>query len=453
LPIDKKNNISLKTSAAELLAYAIVTSFPEVKLVGGGATKSGFYYDAIFKDDVDNTMLVILEERLRELTQRKLPITSIEMAPASAHYYFRDKKQHVLAKKLKEYNGNIVEMVRIEDFIDKAQGPFVEHSGMIAAVKLITVTKDTNNREKITRIEGVVAYDKKALKKAAQRYKTARKNEHGNIGEKEELFEQDEQTEIWMWHKKGQKIRSTLITSLEKILEKQGFENILTTPKTQDYQTTRAEEHARLCLAERHKGKALPIRYYERFDGAYPLDPEALYGLYSLPICSIDEEHIFCEEEDLQKELISSLQFIDKIGKMLGFEGAFSCVSNKTSRRETTKQWKKYEEMLTSALESLGYSYDFCEDITSFDRGPAVIMQYKDAYGRIWEGPYVGIDVVTREKNITKNACNEKAATVMIECSFLGALERTVALLIEQHGGQQKLQALLDDIVAEASTI
>jgi len=77
LPIDKKNNISLKTSAAELLAYAIVTSFPEVKLVGGGATKSGFYYDAIFKDDVDNTMLVILEERLRELTQRKLPITSI----------------------------------------------------------------------------------------------------------------------------------------------------------------------------------------------------------------------------------------------------------------------------------------------------------------------------------------------------------------------------------------
>src|SRR5579872_1760388 len=77
----KEKDISvLRHSAAHLLAHAVKELFPETLLTNGPATKDGFFYDFLPVTNFKDEDLVILEERMHEISKRNIPLTHEQVA-------------------------------------------------------------------------------------------------------------------------------------------------------------------------------------------------------------------------------------------------------------------------------------------------------------------------------------------------------------------------------------
>jgi threonyl-tRNA synthetase len=134
----------------------------------------------------------------------------------------------------------------------------------------------------------------------------------------------------------------------------------------------------------------------------------------------IDRAFVFCPKEELQREVISSLQFILRILKILHFKFKFVLSS---SRREKQKE-KEALSQLEEALKTCGVSYT--RGKTSSERsGPAIEVRIEDGMGQEWTGSFIEINC--RPKSVKEE---------IISLSLFNSLERGIALLLENKGGE-----------------
>ena len=151
------------------------------------------------------------------------------------------------------------------------------------------------------------------------------------------------------------------------------------------------------------------------------LDPAL--GLFSPQACFADRAYLFCPDEKLLEECISSLQFILKIPKILGFE--YDIVLS-VSGQGTKKERSKGVSLFQQALETVGVSYTIVREagaraLVSID------VRIADALGRKWVGPFLRIP----EKGIPIGPAGKSC---MLIRSMYGSLERVTALLLERKG-------------------
>jgi threonyl-tRNA synthetase len=180
----------------------------------------------------------------------------------------------------------------------------------------------------------------------------------------------------------------------------------------------------------------MPIRYAEFLPVILRENTGLLGGLLDSRSVSADEAHIFCAPEHLEAEFISSLQFIDKIIKMFGFEYYWYFKGRGHKYAGTENRWEKATNSLHSAFQKAGFTYASDPQEVSF-AGPIAEARLIDNFGREWKGPTVSLDLNAPERFGLRYLGSDGKTHVplMIVRSVFGSMERFIALLLEHTSG------------------
>ena len=174
----------LRHSCAHMMAQAIKELYPDAKFFVGPVIKEGFYYDFKVEEKISDDDLPIIEKKMKEIANRKLPIQRYETTREDILEKFANDelKQAVL----KNITDDTLTMYKQGDFEDLCRGPHLPNTRMIRAFKLIRVAGaylggDEEN-EMITRIYGIAFFDKKELNDYVRMIEEAKKRDHRKLG-------------------------------------------------------------------------------------------------------------------------------------------------------------------------------------------------------------------------------------------------------------------------------
>jgi threonyl-tRNA synthetase len=457
----------IRRAAAELLALAVKELFPNVLLVGGDVTDTGFFYDFVFEQPVLDESLALLEIRIRALIKEELEICSLSMMRENGHSFFMHHGQPFLADHSLQADQNIVSLIQIENFYDLcASLSSLTSTGQIGHVKLLEKQKmdrlvdqeEEKSWISVTRFIGTAFSDFSSLKKFNKAYDQLKKKDHRILGPELDLFSFiDQAGEIeCFWHPKGEILRNILIKlwldecknlSIQfvktPLLVKQDFckkkyVNHLFFIEDQDYllNGSRFFQHLALFVRKKVSISQLPLRLAE-WTQEYRQEEEAkLWGLFRAYSFESDQLTIFCSEEQVIPELISSLQFFEKIITILGFEGQW-CLTASEQEHPKRKRENLALEWLTSALDRCQQSYLLEVHESSDIKEPEIEFRFKDRLGRFWKGPSIEVKVhsVGGMKLNYEAENGEQKAPVVLTRTIFSSLDRLIGLLIEQYEG------------------
>ena len=124
----------------------------------------------------------------------------------------------------------------------------------------------------------------------------------------------------------------------------------------------------------------------------------ALHGLMRVRAFTQDDAHIFCTEDQLEKECQIVCNLIISIYKDFGFNNITVKYSDRPSKRVGSNEvWDKSEKALLSTIEKLEIPYEVNPGEGAF-YGPKLEFVLRDAIGRDWQCGTVQIDLNLPER-------------------------------------------------------
>lgn len=439
----------LRRSAAEILACTVMRLFPNTLLVSGSDTELGFYYDFVFEHTFSDLDLRMIEEQMRSLIKEDVSIRSPEMMRENAANFFSHKGQEIQSNVVTDVQENIVSIFQINDFYDYCPSPHLATTGEIGAFKLLKTSQMdyllTEAQEVVvTRITGTAFHDPMALKQHLKRLEFAKKRDHRILGEQMDLYSYcSDGDDDWLWHPKGVVIRNLLIDLYKDQVKSQKFQSIWT-PSVMlidadiAHPASRSTQHGLVFQSRARFEEDLPIRYTEwiQWFNDQEAEDEDEDGLFQSLSCTGDVDSIFCKKEQLQGELNSSLQFIEQIVRMLGFEYHWYLVHCHKEFQSYSNDEKDALGMMKKSLASCGYDFKVDEQEGELNEVLAEV-RVSDALGRQWKGPSIKIDFETPKKLGLVYQGNQGWVEPpgMLMMSLIGSLERLIGLLVESTAG------------------
>lgn len=457
----------LRQSAAELLALSVIDLFPGALLVESVATELGFYCDFIATQPIDDHALSLIEEKMRAFIKQNIEVRALEMMREVAANYLTHHGQSIRAEIVRGVKENIVPIIQIGKFYDYCPPPYVSTTREVEFFKIFKVEKAIHylhNEDpiEVKRIQGTVSTDKQSLKKWVKALSAGKKSNHVKLGRDFFSFQENVSHIAWTWEKNGAQLKDRLTDWWKKEHEQQGF-LFLSTPSlikesllkksgidenTQAFlpvmeidgdpyviapSTTPA--HMAIFQQKQRSYQEMPIRFAEMAPVIFQEKPASLWGLFDSRLVSVDYAHIFCCPEHLEAELISSLQFIDKIIKMFGFESYWHLKGKRQDFASTVNRWEKVTKSFISAFEKAGLNYR--ESLESSFSGPVAEARLIDSFGREWNGPNIGLNLNAPKRfGLCYQGPDEKFhVPLMMTRSLFGSLERFAALLLEHTSG------------------
>lgn len=457
-------------TAAELLAAAICRLFPEALLLSGGANELGFYYDIATPIPTDSQFITLLEETMRGLAKDAHDISQRTMMRENAADLFRHRNQPLKADLTESLHYNIVNLIEFADFLDIAPPCYCESTAEAAVFKIydiesIKLYNQQHGHYSATRIAGMAFHDKQQLKKFSKSLKAEHDNDHRVLIKSMELFSFNDAfcSVSHAWLPKGVTMRDILLdlwkSSLQKLdvhfvqtpqfvkndfLKKNNFfmsdEAALEVDAQGDILLpvkSPAEAHALLFKTQPRFAADMPIRFAEVQEIYDDYSPRTnLWGMLKTRSYLSDFQHFFCAPEQVYEEIISSLQFIDKLVTLLGFGCQWFLSLNGRRVAGTKKQWDQTSALMEQALKACGFDFVLDHQVTDF-AGPRIQGKLQDVLGRSWCGPEVGVDfqVPSSLELQYVQEDSRRASPVMLRQSLFGPLERLIALLIEKNAG------------------
>lgn len=474
---------TLRQSTAELLAYAAGKILPGILLVDSGITEFGFYYDFISEQPINEYVITLLEEKMRGLIKEDISIRSVEMMRENACSLMEHQEQPLRADFIGDLSENIVSMIQIEDFYDYCPSPPIATTLEIKAFKLleiesITPTFLTDDHVRISRIHGAAFNDIPSLKKYVKARHAGKKNDHQTIGQNLELFTLDaaisQQNHIWLprgttlkklltawWEEQhfqeGFGIISTPSLIKKALLQKAHFskQNLSPVISVNDVEyaipPSLASAHAELFRSQNYLRTDLPVRYAECAQIFQLAQKNALWGLLNENIIESDEAHVFCAPNEIEHELISFLQFINKTTKIFNFGCRWSLIGIGQKTTKTPSAWKSGIECFANAFKKA--EIDFTNDIGGEVHTKLTAQaHWIDAFGREWNGAQISIDFHLPERLELRysDEAGKLRTPAMLTRSCFGSLERFIAILIENCNGNIPLWLAPEQVVVIA---
>jgi len=463
---------AVKATLAEALALAFCDLFPEAQLLSAGTDAVGFYYDFMLPQKVDSTFIPRIEEVMRTFLKTNEPVVIQEMMRENAAQLFLHKGQPCKAELVASYPFNIVPLVAIGDFKDCAFSPLLESLPSEFFLKILSITPKLYYIEAIGELEAIRVYGvafecKKALKTFVKGLDAKSQDKHKILGREMGLFDAQEglkEGEVF-WEPKGALFREFLIAMLKRDHKALGFIPFYSKRTTQVSDLSKGEllankrfptfeqegveylwapmaakEHAIAFSKGKYSALELPVRFFECIDVCEGILPQHLSGLLKSRSFTADYAHVFCSASQVVEELISSLQYIDKIISIVGAKFRWLLVSRSYKRAGTTDQWTKALRWIAEATKACGIVFE--DEISEGDVdeplvGPQIQVLFADAFGREWVGPKIGLNFnLPSQQGLCYYECDgSKHQPVMLERSAFGSLERTIALMLESFDG------------------
>ena len=460
----------IRHSCAHLMAQAVQQIFPSAQVTIGPVIEDGFYYDFAFERPFTPEDLHTIEKRMQEIAQQNLAVERSVMARSDAIALFEDMGEKYKVEILEAIPGDeALSFYKQGDFIDLCRGPHIPATGKSGTFKLTRVAgaywRGDSNNEMLQRIYGTAWADKKSLKQYLHRLEEAEKRDHRKLGKKFDLFHtQEEAPGMVFWHPKGWCLWQTIEQYLRAVQDANGYQEIKT-PQLVDMSLWERSGHAdkfnddmfSVTTENRtyaikpmncpchvqvfNQGlksyKDLPLRLAE-FGSCHRDEPSGtLLGLMRVRAFVQDDAHIFCEESQIQDEVITFIELLTQTYQDFGFDEIIIKLSTRPPNRVGDDAvWDKAEAALQQALETKQLEWELCPGEGAF-YGPKIEFSLKDCLGRVWQCGTMQVDFSMPGRLDAQYIAEDgsRQVPVMLHRAMLGSFERFIGVLIEHYAG------------------
>ncbi len=476
----------IRHSTAHLLAQAVKILFPDAQVTIGPVIENGFYYDFAYERGFTPEDLVRIEEKMYELAKEDFKVTRTVILRAEAIAFFR--------KLGEKYKAEIIEGLPVDetltlyqqgDFIDLCRGPHVPSTGKLTAFKLTKLAgaywRGDSNNEMLQRIYGTAWTDKKSLEQYLKNVEEAEKRDHRKIGKNLDLFHfQEEAPGMVFWHGNGWVIYQQMKQYISQKLIEHNYEEIVT-PQVVDLELWKKSGHWDMfgeemfsmdvddkkyalkpmscpCHVQVFKQglrsyRDLPVRFAE-FGCCHRNELSgAMHGLMRVRQLVQDDGHIFCIEDQIQKEGFNFIQLLLEVYRDFGFnEIVLKLATRPTKRIGTDELWDHAEHALAESLRQAGLQFEIKAGEGAF-YGPKIEFHLKDCIGRMWQCGTLQLDYSMPQRLEAYYIAEDssKKTPVMLHRAIFGSFERFIGILLEHYAG--KLPVWLAPVQAILLTI
>lgn len=480
----------MRHSASHILAQAVLKLYPDTKLGIGPAIENGFYYDFDFAEPIEEEDLKEIENEMKKIIKRKLPIKQSFMKRKDAIEYLKEIGQDYKLELLEDIPDEELSffVTGESEFVDLCRGPHLQDTGDIGPVKLIKTAgaywKGDEKKKMLTRIYGAAFENKEDLKQYLQQLEEAEKRNHRKLGKQLKLYAiiQEIGQGLPVWLPRGYTIRRILEDYMLDLERKHGYEHILTPHinrghlfetsghlgfyKESMYAPIKVEEEDYYlkpmnCPAgfmvyklEPKSYRDLPYKLGE-FGTVYRFEKSGeLHGLQRVRGFTQNDAHLFCTPEQLEGVLNETLDLLDTFYKDVGFNKykfrlSLSDWKNKGDKYAgSPENWQFAEDALRKVLNDRGLEYEEMPGDAAF-YGPKIDVQAVNVFGKEDSVSTLQLDFNMPERfNITYVDSNgEEKQPYVIHRALIGSFERFFAFLIEHHGGDFPLWLAPDQVV------
>ncbi|MDO8628777.1 MAG: threonine--tRNA ligase [Nanoarchaeota archaeon] len=452
----------LRHTAAHVLAHAVKELYPEALPTIGPTIENGFYYD-FFNLSLKEDDLGKLEAKMKDIVKKDFPLVRLEKSKKEAQQLFiHNRFKLELITDLKD--GEIT-VYQQGDFVDLCRGGHLDSIGGVKNFKLMKLAGaywrgDVKN-PMLTRIYGVAFESKEELDEYLTMLVEAEKRNHMVLGKRLQLFEVHEESPgAPFFYPKGTILYVELMKFLREEYNKRGYKEVIT-PLLYDkslWETSGHWEHYKQnmfvlnvdnrefslkpmncpshCLMFRNlvnSYRDLPLRLAD-FAALHRNELKGtLAGLTRVRKMSQDDAHNFIAEEDLEKEILSVIDFVDVVyKKTFNVEIEIKLSTRPEKRLGSDDHWDKAEAALEAALQKKNMKFAVDAGEGAF-YGPKIDIFMKDSLKRLHQLATIQVDfqMPLRFNLQFDGADGKKHTPIMIHRAILGSLERFIGILTE----------------------
>jgi len=483
----------IRHDAAHVLAQAVQELFPGTQITFGPSTEYGFYYD--FARDVPFTDvdLATIEQRMRNIVKRDLPIVREVWSHEAAVAHFERTGERFKAEWIRDgikADEELTIYKQGDAWLDMCLGPHLPSTGKLGtAFKLTRVSGaywrgDANNAQ-LQRIYGLAFANDADLEAHLKMVEEAEKRDHRKLGKQLDLYHQQEEAPgMVFWHPKGWAIWQAVERYVRGVYKAGGYQEVRG-PQIMDvslwkksghwdnYQDnmffTESEKrtyavkpmncpgHVQIYNAGLHSYRDLPIRYAE-FGGCHRNEPSgALHGIMRVRAFTQDDGHIFCTEAQVEGEVTQFHRQAMKVYSDFGFADlAVKLALRPDKRLGSDEAWDRAESALRAALTAAGVAWEELPGEGAF-YGPKIEYHLKDSIGRSWQVGTIQYDPMMPERLDASyvDEHSQRQRPIMLHRAIVGSMERFIGILIEHHAGAlpywlAPVQVVVAPIVSDA---
>ncbi|MFA6916663.1 MAG: hypothetical protein WC222_09720 [Parachlamydiales bacterium] len=434
------STISLLNTGIIVLVSAIKNAFPTSQWAHAGTRGDILFCDFYLPQPVhEKISLEVVGQTLRSVMEQLESISMREMLLGNALAYLKHYKGEWPLLREEEDPQQLTYIAELNGKPFLANGPIILdleelQDCRLWEVQLLPCEAIPSSNILPVRFTAYAVSDKSDLSHQRKKLQQIKRDNSVEKGTALQLFiPPQNEDQRWIWLPKGVSLRQRL---LSRILSQFNADVVQGTSLNAQEEVEEVLQQNALCLLHYlEKKSSLPLTFFQSIEiHSSPAPFSSPLQLYDCPSSTRLTGHIFCSEEKLGEELISSLQIIEKTYKMFAIEGYWALRLSKPRKHQDKADWKKMQQCMQQAIDKCGYS---CELLPSEDEqaGPQAEFVVNDSYGCPWNFARItacaGYPVL--DDALQKRLQNGKPKVAILQVDALESLERLIAVLLEQH--------------------
>ncbi len=483
---DNPKLFRIRHSLAHVLAQAVQTKFPGVKLGFGPPTDTGFFYDFDFgAQQISLDDLKDIEKIMRRIIAERQAFQRDDLDAKGA----KAKLQALGDETYKQENVENLQQRGVTNFsfysngkfADLCEGPHVEHTGQLPpdAFKLDRVAGaywlGSEKNKMLTRIYGLAFENKDQLQQFVKRRQTAEEFDHKKLGKELDLFHFDDLIGkgLPLWLPNGTIIREAVEDFAKEKERAYGYQRVATPHVTKAdlflksqhlpayadsmFPPMIAEDegkkqefylkpmncpfHHLIFKSRMRSYRDLPLRLAE-YGTVYRYEQSGeLSGLLRVRCMTMNDAHIYLTPDQFESEFRQLMQMYDEFYttfKLSNYKHRLSIRggNNPEKFKGDPIMWDKAEAMLAKVMDDMGIKYVIGEGEAAF-YGPKIDFQFKNLMGREETMSTIQVDFLN-SKNFDLSYIDEQGQAVepvIIHRAPLSTHERFLSFITEYYGG------------------
>jgi threonyl-tRNA synthetase len=471
-----QNLEAMRHSASHVMAEAVLSLFPDARFAIGPAIEDGFYYDFDLPRSLTPDDLPVIEKKMKHIIKQNVKFERRDVTKAEARELFKDQPYKL--ELIDDIEDDTVGVYTQGTFTDLCRGPHVASTGKIKAVKLLSIAgaywRGDEHNKMLQRVYGTAFESQAELDAHLARLEEIRKRDHRKIGKDLDLFVFADMVGkgLPLFTEKGSVIRRELERFVVDLEAENGYKHVYTPeianvelyrtsghyPYYKDtmYPVMKVDEeelmlrpmtcpHHYMLYASRPRSyRELPFRLAELAKQFRYEKSGELTGLMRVRLFCLADSHIICTPEQAVPEIHKVMDLIEYAAGVLGLEKGVNYRYRLSlgDRNDTKKYfkndvaWDHAEDILRQVLTERSADFFEAGDEAAF-YGPKIDIQMKNVAGKEDTAFTVQYDFVgpKRFHLVYNDSDGAEKEPIVIHRSSIGAIERTMAFLIEHYAG------------------
>jgi threonyl-tRNA synthetase len=494
---DKDQLHAMRHSLAHIMATAVTTLWPEVKLGVGPVVENGFYYDIDLGDQkISEEDFSKIEKKMRGIIAQNQQFEKFELPVDEAIDWAKKAKQPykeellndlkragtTVAKDLSademgtvaDSDGKVenVSFYKNGDFTDLCRGPHVASTGGVGAFKLMRVAgaywRGNEKNPQMQRLYGVAFQSEDELNNYIEMQEEAKARDHRKLGKELDLFSSSQLigAGLPLFSPRGKVLRDNINQLAQSYRLSRGYQKVwiphiakLDTYKTSGHlekfpellrftssesgdelalKPVNCPHHTQIYSSQPRSYRDLPLKYLETTSVYRDEKSGELGGLTRVRAITQDDSHVFCTEnqvEQIFKELLESAkEMYGLLDLKLSLRLSFRDEADKYLGDAQT--WERAESTIQKLADSFELEYEVGLGEAAI-YGPKMDFMATDALGRKTQLATVQLDYAQPERFNLEYVAEDgsRQRPIMIHCALLGSIERFLSIYIEHVAG------------------